>query len=104
MKSKKGLFVILSTIRIDSSGCVREWHICDVDVFHVTPKSGGKIIGRHFYYFICCKRSYLIPYSHSLKDYKTLNIIGVMSETLSIAKPDADEDDDNFRIPTSLAC
>ena len=43
-------------------------------------------------------------YSHSLKDYKIMNIIGVMSETLSIAKPDADEEDDNFRIPTSLAC
>ena len=101
MKSKKGLFVILSTIRIDSSGCVREWHICDVDVFHVTPKSGGEIIGRHFYNFIGGKESY---FTHSLKDYKIMHIIGVMSETLSIAKPDADEDDDNSRIPTSLAC
>ena len=43
-------------------------------------------------------------YTHSLKDYKIMNIIWVMSETLSIAKPDADEDDDNSRIPTSLAC
>ena len=43
-------------------------------------------------------------YTHSLKDYKIMNIIGVISETLSTAKPDADEDDDNSRIPTSLAC
>ena len=67
---KKGLFVILSTIRIDSSGCVREWHICDVDVFHVTPKSGGEIIGRHFYNFIGGKESYLYSFTKRLQNHE----------------------------------
>ena len=60
-----GLFVILSIIQIDSSGCVREWHICDVDVFHVTPKSGGKLLDDIPTTSFVAKDH---TYTHSLKD------------------------------------